>query len=462
MRGQPVCAIAVGFLAAWCLAVPARAGAGIERFPWLKDLKVLQSPGGEPCAAALDEEIFAETDDAYSNVRLLDSDGAEVPYLQTVANKTRVFERTIEVPVKILDFRLFPDNRCQVVFERTDRERELAVSEIIIRSPLRNFEKDVAVDGSDDRDAWIELARDSAVFDYSRFLDLNNSTVKVTPGTQRYFRMTISNLSEERRAPLRQIVRETHGGQAVRETETTTLNREDFRVERILAFGMKTDEAVREPETREYGAGPVQVSMDSTNKSTIVRFSSNRAPVTEVGLVIKGSQFSRSARLDASNDPAGEDGWRTVASATLARIDLARTRVDCVAFKMSPVRCRHFRVVIANGDSPALDVTGVELKGEAREILFFGSGSGAYRIAYGGESGVLPEYDIARVLGAPPYRPGTRYVAGNRYSNPGFRKGAAPRAGGGRWLMMTGVGAMVAFLVWAIARAARRIDLKTE
>jgi len=119
------------------------------------------------------------------------------------------------------------------------------------------------------------------------------------------------------------------------------------------------------------------------------------------------------------------------------------------------------RVTISNGDSPPLDVAGVEVTGEAQELLFFGRDGVKYAMAYGGNSGPMPQYDIAGVLGQPPYRPGGRYVAGARKQNPAFKESRA-RGSGGRRLMMAGVAAMVVCLVWAIARAARGIETKPE
>jgi hypothetical protein len=348
-----------------------------------------------------------------------------------------------------------------VTVERTDEKRELPVAELVIRSPLRNFEKDVTVSGCDDMNSWEELAAGQAIFDYSRFLDLRNETVRLAPGRWRYLRISVSNLSEEKRAPLRQIVRETQAGAALKESETTTINTEDFRVDRIVALARVADETVTGPETRSYGVSAFEVRSDPEKKETVVRFDVNRVPVTGVKLVIRGSQFSRAARLECSDDPRGREGWRSLGRGTLARIDLARTHVDSVSFSLPGARCRHLRVTIFNGDSPPLDVAGVEVTGEAQDLLFFGRAGAKLTMAYGGSSGPMPQYDIAGVLGAPPYRPGNRYVAGNRKSNPAFREPSRRGTGGGRFLMMAGVVAMVACLVWAIARAARGIETRT-
>jgi len=437
------------------------AGMGRNDFPWLKELEAPGQRSGELSAVSLDEEVFAGTDDAFSNLRLFDAGGSEIPFLRTAATRTRTVERTVEIPVRILDFKILENNRSEVTVERTDEKRELPVAELVIRSPLRNFEKDVTVSGSDDMNSWEEIAAGQAVFDYSRFLDLRNENVRLAPGRSKYLRISVSNLSEEKRAPLRRIVRETQAGAALRESETTTINTEDFRVDRIVALARTADETVTGPETRSYGVSAFEVGTDPEKKETVVRFDVNRVPVTGVKLVIRGSQFSRAARLECSDDPRGREGWQALGRGRLVRIDLARTHVDSVSFSLPGVRCRHVRVTISNGDSPPLEVSGVEVTGEAQELLFFSRDGAKYMIAYGGNSGPMPQYDIAGVLGAPPYRPGSRYVAGNGKANPEFKEPRRHGTGGGRFLMMAGVAAMVACLVWAIASAARGIEKKT-
>jgi len=449
---------AMGLFLAFSAAAVFAGGADLAGFPFVKELVPPGQTESVLSAVALDEDVFAETGDLFANLRLFDRDGRETPFLRAVATQTRTVERTVEVPVRILDFKLLPENRCEIVIERTDEMRGPAVGELFLQTPLRNFEKEVQVFSSDDRAGWDEVARETAVFDYSRYLDVRNETVQVALSMKRYYRVLIANLSEERRAPMRQLVRETQGGQATRETETVTLNTEDFRVSRIAARGVVRDESVKGPVLRTYSVSGLSVTHDSKEGTSSIEFSLRRVPLTSLKLLAEGAQFSRQAYLYGTADSGAKAVWRRLSSARIERIRLARTRVESMDIVLPrAARFSRYRVVIENRDSPTLEVKGVEATGEAQELLFFAAQGAGYMLAYGGPLDRLPQYDIAGVLGQPPYSPSQRYGAGPQRDNPGW-KPARFDVGAGRPLFIAGLVVMVLVLVWAIARAARQMD----
>ena len=133
-------------------------------------------------------------------------------------------------PLPVTAFRELPGNRVELTVARDARAPQAA--EIRLESGVRNFEKLVPVYGSTDGEAWTPLAKDQAIYDYTRFVDMRKDSIPVTPGPYALYRIELGNIVERKDSPLVQIVRQTRGGNS--ETESSSFLREPFRIERIL------------------------------------------------------------------------------------------------------------------------------------------------------------------------------------------------------------------------------------
>ena len=154
--------------------------------------------------------------------------------------------------------------------------------------------------------------------------------------------------------------------------------------------------------------------------------------------------------------------WHDIGTGTISRIDFRDLHRDELMVSFPEARHEEYRVVIENGDNPALAVTGIRGEGNAYQALFLAAPGVAYRLSYGSEATKAPTYDTAtlRESLARGYQP-----VAVRLSRQATQSGASEPTGivmrrvlnnpfvlGGVILLL------VAVLVWGLYRAGRRID----
>jgi hypothetical protein len=339
-----------------------------------------------------------------------------------------------------------------------------SINAVILHTGLRNFEKQVTVSGSEDRQAWTVLAEARPIFDYSRFIDLRHDRVDIVPGRYAFYKLDISNIVESPQSPLVQIVRETQDGALAREVEKTSFTREDFRIE-SMDF-IETLESVLESDrvTRPCNLENLAVTNDSKTRTTIVTFDTPSVPLIELTLTTPSVNFSRKLTVEGCNDKterhdtgAVPPAWQPIVSSTLTRIDIGKFQQNSTAIGLGGVRrFRHYRLTVHNLDSPPLNIAGVEAKGEVHEALFFRESSAAYRVFYGARDMAPPRYDIAAVLEKTEGPDADVFVAGKQEDNASYKPGRTPAFTGKR-LLLPVVMLMVITLVWLIAKTVKRI-----
>ncbi len=454
---------ALACCAAIALASSAASAADVTLFPFAKDLT--QPEPGDSAAGVpkkvglfvLDEEIFAATDGSYANLRIVDAENKEVPVLVRCRRQNKRAVRDRAVAVETTGMEKMPDNRIRVTVGRKDADR--APDAVVFVTNCRNYEKQVSVYGSRDRESWELLAEDRPIFDYTRFMDVRNSRVDFKPGAFAWYRLEISNITESRRSPLVSIVRETQSGSLSRELEKTGLVQEDFRIEK-LEF-LQKEETVVESErvTRPYVARNMGVASDPKTKKTTVSFEASSAPLTALAVKTGSCNFSRAVEVEATNGGDEKAAWQKVASSTISRIDAGKFQQSLTTVNLNQVcRFERYRIVINNMDCQPLDISGVDAEGEVHEALFFCDAGKKYRALYGAKGMEAPKYDIAAVLGGIGEVDTGIYAAGPQKANSLYAAAGRKGCHGTRQLLAVAVLAAVAALVWLIARTTRRVE----
>jgi hypothetical protein len=446
------------------LAAPSApaAGAGIEGapFPHLKALKPEGTAARQIGRFELDEEILAATDDSYGNVRVADDAGTEVPFLVRCLRRTRAVTNEVDVAVETLSLQSLPGNRIEVVLEK--KNSEAVPLAVVLFSSLRDFEKQVAVYGSDDRATWRPLTSGQLVFDYSRFMDVRNTRVEFGGGPCRYYKLEITNISETAQSPLTQLARDTRDGKVFSEVEQASFRRADFRIDRVQFLERKVAEVKAEPVKRGYTVLDFKQEEKADKKQTVVTLATFRAPVTELALKTATPNFSRSVLVEGSNDEAGDKAvWQPLVTATASRINLGSFRQDRTELGLNGVRrFRRYRLTISNLDSPPLAIAGIEARGDVQEALFFTAAARRYKVLYGAQDLRPPRYDIDAVMAATETESADAYSPQKQEANPSYKPGKTRRFPESRKLLVGAIIAVIATLVWLMARSLKTLEDK--
>ncbi len=404
----------------------------------------------------VNEELFQELNPQASNLRIVDRNGIETPFLL----RTKTGERTVTeermVPFEKIAFTKLPENQIEIVLRNQDPHNfKTPLQSIVLATGIDNFEKLVSVFCSDNQQDWRPLAERRAIFDYSRYIDIRNNRIAFAPTAARYFKIEISNITEQQESPFTRLTRETRAGQQFSEVESSSFTRTDFRIDNISLYEQLTrviqDRALSQP----YTSSEFSVTPQDDN-TTRITFRTARTPVTEITLLTETPDYHRQFLIETSADTKT---WQRVHSGIFSSVrnDSAAGKPRTIALP-HPLRADHYRITITNNDSPPLAISGLELLGETREVIFYCDQTNRYTVIYGAAQARAPLYDIAQVLPRTKSETTALYKAAPQQPNPHYGESASRGTTLSRRTVMTiAVILMIAVLGWLIAKTARSI-----
>jgi len=435
-------------------------GIGPDAFPFYKELTPPVPLAGNIGGIIVDDDVLLELNDGRTNLRLMDANGKEVPFLlRTLTRSTTVTQET-SFAAQIVSFRELPDNRVEIIVSK--RTNDPAPSAVLLDNSQQNFEKRVTVSGSDDQKRWTELAADRPIYDYSRYVAVRNSRVDMEPRPFLFYRIDISNIAEDHSTALKEIIRQVKGGaSSVTEKETAQIRKELFRVDRITFIARKEVAQEADPLLRVLDPVPVSVDLDTNKQATILQLFTKRQPLVSMSVIAKEFNFSRRVTVWGTDDDlrSKDVRWSIITAAIISRIEAGSIRQEQLKIGFQPAqRFRTYRLAIENQDNPPLTINGIIAEAEIWETLFYQQEPLPSRLCYGGACDQPARYDIGAVLASVSAREARAWSVGAQAPNPAYKPPSRLRSWQGRSLMVAAIAAMVLLLVRLIARTAKQVD----
>ncbi len=443
-------------LALLCFAGPASAADGPE-YRFRKDLDRGAHAGEEILSVTLDRDIYAVTRPGFPDLRIRDDSGREVPYVleQAGERKRATHHETCASEVVSLKQR---EGAALEILIRLGEEAPGA-SGLTIFTPLTDYEHRVKVFGSNDGKDWSSLVSDGLIFDYGRFMDIRNREVPLPKNDFRRFRVVIEQVRDELESPFRVLTRGRRGAGEERTSETTTLTRRAFRIDRIAMWRKVETEGEMKPQKAAYPIEGIRVEEDAKKKVTRIRVRTGQEPLTRFTPEVGSGSFSRVAAVRIPVGRGVETTWSEVGRGTIYRIQLRDFRGGDLRLDFPERREREYEIEIANEDSPPLDITGVKAEGDVYRLVFLGEPNRRYHVEYGSDTAGSPRYDTAAVLSY--VRPGlapAEASLGAQAENPGYRPARDVRGLLGRPIVLiVALALMVVVLAWALVRAGKMV-----
>ena len=430
-----------------------------ELYPYSKELQQMEEGENNSRFGTfdIDEELYNELNKTETNLRIIDADDKEVPFLIRTKKGTRTVEQQKAIPYNNLSFNKLPDNRIEIELERDPAKRysKSEISSINISSDQRNFEKNVSIWSSDDRSEWKRLTENKPIFDYSRFIDIRNSRISFPKTKAKYLKLQISNISEKHDSPFTRLRRTKQFGKEVSSTESLSFTRADFKIDKVTLYE-KTSRTVKDKTIQQsYTASDFAIA--EIDKNSVITFSTKKAPITKISIPATTPYFHRQYRVETSKD---NKSWKHTYSGIISRVsDNPDSQKNQAIHLPCATRAKHYRITITNHDSPPLEISGVRLEGETREIIFYRNGQNTYNLIYGADKSIKPVYDINQVLNRTGETKICNYKAGEQSNNPAYDTKAPRKALLSRRTIMTiAVVLMIAALGWVIAQTVRKIE----
>jgi len=470
LRAIALASAAIGaLLAVAILANEAKAADEGAEFRW--SAAVESPPVDRPTleSVRLDSAIFAATRADLADVRLRNAQGQPVAFVLRGVPATK--ERTVVKSWPAVEQGAKPMAPTGLeIFIDPPRDQVGPVDGISIDTPLRNFEQQVRVYASSDSQDWRPVSPPTVIFDYSRFVDVRNVQVPITPTADRHFRLLIDNVTAEEAAQLQELSRHFQGTKEVDRTDRTVIDRRPFRVDRIIFHRRVVETETTGAQTVPYPTTDFRTVQDPEHQQTGLEFTSHGEPLSAVRLLTDETNFSREASLQIAESGRGVEmeraRWQTVASATLVRFSLGSLDKNELSIRCPEQRGRRYRVVIENGDSPPVAFSGVEVEGPEYELVFLAVPGKSVTLDYGWPDASPPRYDTAAIqaslaAGGP--------IAYAELAEPVENLSAAKSPGwnfgsmlANPWVVACLIAGLSVALGWGLYRAARRIDVPPQ
>jgi hypothetical protein len=377
---------AFGLTALCCalVALAPAARAAVDQSAWEKrQALTITTPG--PVRVALAPELLDAARVDLADLRLLAPDGGEVPF--AVLRQPPIGPATITLPVTprlqgrttVLEFSL----------ERPEKARRIRLGTM-----APEFVKGATLEVRSADGGWRTIVRDVVVFRLRSGVE--NVLLDVpADGPVADFRITIDD-ARDAPVPFSQV-------------------------------GVEVAPSLEMPKTDvPVAIGAVDSSAEETRLA--VDFGLRHRPVAALTLAVGDPIFERPVRLIARTAENDEVREEVLAAGTLRRLALPGGR----SFTQLTMRVEvvlpaaRLELAIDNGDSPPLQVTGIEAATRAIHIAFHAPAAGTFTLLAGNAGVTAPRYDVAAFAGDWAQLPVAAPAFHPLEANPGYRPASPP------------------------------------
>lgn len=429
-------------------------------YHWQCDVDLPEMTATTPVGIPLDSHFFHATRDGWPDVRVRDDHNDSVAFLIRTARdfKTTTTRQTWAAEQNAAKV----DAAIGLQVDLTLRDKDSLPQGIRIITPLRDFEHQVRVEVSSDGQSWTSAGPATLIFDYSRFVDARNDLVPLPSGDHRHFRLTVEDVTAEQESQLLELHRQLSGSKETSRTESTTVNRRPFRIDRIEFYRDNSKAVSDRTQTTDYPSTHSGVTEREKQQQTVLTFDTQREPITQITINTSAENFSRAATIEVeSEDLNGKTSWRHLAKGTLTRFSVGTIQRDERTLSIPESRAIHYRVLIENRDSPPLSISGVELRGPLYELTFLASPHQKLTVEYGSPDAKAGRYDVAALQASLSQE---QPVTLANWSSPRENQSAPAnqvqtvKIWNDRRFLIGSIVALTVLLAWGLFRAAKRIE----
>lgn len=430
----------------------------LARYPSMRP--VLTVPAQEELAAvALDTDIWAASPGTPPDIRLADAADTPIPHLLRKAGEQRLRTVRDNCRASVEALQELPDNRIALTVTLDDKA-PLATG-IAFVTPLKDFERQITVQGIDTNGTATMLVENALIYDYSRFADVRRDTVDLPPNRFRRFAIAIDNVTDQQQSPRRQISRTYEEGEQVRRIDNSTVTARPFRMDAVQLYAERQTESHRVEREIPIPLETWSVRDVPRKQQTVIEIETHNEPITGFTLQIADRNFTRRVSVEVPAGNSGSDAWRPIGSASISRIAFRRLLHEQLRVTVAERRSPRFRLVIDNQDNPSLDIMGAQAVGPVWQALYLAAPGQQARLYYGAAPSTPARYDtaaIARVL-ASDFDP-VPFSLGKPADNPHYRPPGGSLTGliGSRAFFIAAVVIMIAVMAAALVKATRHLD----
>jgi hypothetical protein len=375
-----------------CAGFAATAGPLKTKLKYVRDIAPCDKPG-TLAATRLDKDIYDKIN-GFSEIRILNSAGKEVPFRTRLSRATQT--KTIKIPCasKIVSLKRLKGNKIEIIVKNTEKTR-IPIS-LEIRTPNKNYDKKISISTGDGTNGeWVPSTNAHSVFDYSAIIALSNKTVPLPKHpTGKFYKITISNFSETKQSRRMRIVTERRSGKDFSEIKKVMRFNDVFKIDRII-FTAEENKLMKKTPILENAESAI-IANSVENRDTIVVLQTFSQPITRLELKTPSVNFSRKLSLLSSDD---KKQWSPICEGLITKVSVGTYIKTSMRLNLPETRSKYLKIIIHNQDAPPIKISAVKCSRNAYVAEFIIPADSETRLKFYYAGNVpAPRYDIDAVL----------------------------------------------------------------
>lgn len=398
---------------------------GLGEYEYVRTLRLRGTPGAA-AAIMVDTLLYRAANDDFSNLRILDGNGAVVPFAVRDARPSEMRTSYLDLPGKITDFsRDIQQNTAAIEFTLDEPG---VVSRLVFPADSGKFDKRVAVEFFDRNGKKTGERRDLALRQYGKLF--GSAAVDFAPAEAAKLRIVIDRYAERKESEFVTEAKGTRDRVAVRNVRNEEYPLEKIVVCRAVAESVPGKVKVSKVELPE-------IAREEKDRATVITVDARKVPCTGLEILADDGNYSRTVEI-FSVSGRGEKLLK-VAEATPKKRKIS----------LPERRGERYVVKVRNEDDPPLKNLRLEWTAKEKILVIVPPPGGDLKLYYGGKA-AKRSYDIEKYadrFGLPP----CIYEAGEETVSPDY----APAVSSEeifRYLMWTVLAVAAAVLLTIVIR----------
>lgn len=333
----------------------------LSNWRYFRDIHLTDQISQDSLAAFnLDNQVFENSRNDLSDLRIVDGTGVEVAYKLAVENEKQLYQ---SYGARIINVGSLPNQYTEVVLDLANNGS--SHNSVTLLTPSTNFRKRVEVEASGDGNKWFLIKKASEgplIYDYSLDFKSQATTVNYPSSTYRFLRLRIlDNLSKP-----------------IKVTGATTFNN--------LLIG-----------AREVRLKPVILSTKQEKQDTqiVLDLGARGIPNNQILLNTDAGNFNRQVVFEGSNDSSK---WVPLGGDVVFNYKTDKFSDSKLFVTYPESNLRYVKLTVKNHDDQPIAFAGFEVVGNLRRVLFPVKAGQTYRLYYNNSGARLPEYDLQSYL----------------------------------------------------------------
>ncbi len=371
-----------GIIFSFTASLIAGAAFSFESWQYVKEIK---DSGNGIFDVSIDNEVFANSSKGLADVRIVDGANQEVPYKLLTTKKDS--SRKDYTP-KLINNSVVVGKYSTAILDLG--ERGTVTNVVTIQTSSDNFQRNVAVYGSDNQTDWNVLKSNGYIYDYTDSkaqVKTQNTAVIFSDSVFRFLKIEIADADSK-----------------------------PVLIKSAIASQFEKKSA------QEFTVSPnFETVQDIKSKTTslVADLGQSGIPTSRILLSAGDENFNRAVAVYSSDDKNSAN-WKSVGCGYIFRYNTPKFVGENNAIAINETIDRYLKIIVFNNDNVPLNFSKVVTFATYRDLIFQAQDGERYRLFYGNPKAQSPQYDLEKYFQYLDLTKLQNVVVGGQTINSGF------------------------------------------